>query len=61
VAAAEEMGTAAVEIGGGGGGGDFQRSSSFERHKQKSREDLLSKPAGEREKAPWKLQTEASV
>jgi hypothetical protein len=48
-------GSGGGDRGGAGGGGNFQRSSSFERHKQKSREDTSSvKPeAGEREeKAP---------
>jgi RNA recognition motif-containing protein len=49
--------------GGGGGGGNFQRSSSFERAKQKSREETSSvKPeAGEREEKVPVDTAEASV
>jgi nucleolin len=49
--------------GGGGGGGNFQRSSSFERAKQKSREETPSvKPeAGEREETAPADPGEASV
>jgi RNA recognition motif-containing protein len=49
--------------GGGGGGGNFQRSSSFERAKQKSREETTSvKPeAGEREETAPADPGEASV
>lgn len=36
--------------GGGGGGGDFERSSSFERHKQRERNQHRSEPKDDGER-----------